>query len=205
MPQPISRVSPNANIIIGNSGDRPISRHPELAILAIEAISSWSNVEKFMLKTFVELLGGSKSLACDVYLSLQNQSAKTAAINAAADSVLRGKKELVLLKLILQLASSFSADRNKLAHWTWGESPNLPDAVLLVDPRTTIDELDKTKVFVYKDKDFKSIMLKNDKLCGWLQSFKRILTDHPANRDDELYNRLCQEPLIQEKLNRLNR
>ncbi|AXW64707.1 hypothetical protein CJO94_24440 (plasmid) [Ralstonia solanacearum] len=59
MPQPLSRVTPEAGIVvIGNAGDRVLARHPDLAVLAIEAIASWSNVESFMLGLFVELFGG---------------------------------------------------------------------------------------------------------------------------------------------------
>ena len=205
MPQPLSRVSPNASVVIGNAGDRPISRHPELAILAIEAIASWSNVESFMLNTFVHLLGGSKNLACDVFLSLESQSAKTAAINAAANSALAGKPELNLLKALLGIANTNSKSRNKLAHWTWGGSPNIPDAVLLVDPKATLDDINREEIFVYKRSDFESIISENDKLCGHFLSFRFILMNHPANRDGRLYDELSREPTIQERLNRLNR
>lgn len=70
MPQPLSRVTPEAGIVvIGNAGDRVLARHPDLAVLAIEAIASWSNVESFMLGLFVELFGGHNSLATEVFLS----------------------------------------------------------------------------------------------------------------------------------------
>ena len=82
MPQPLSRVMPNARVTLGNAGDRPLARHPELAVLAIEAIASWSNVEGFMLRLFMQLLGGNESLAASVFLALENQASKTAAINA---------------------------------------------------------------------------------------------------------------------------
>ena len=58
MPQPISKVAPNANIMIGNVGDYPMQRHPELALLVAEVIVSWANVESFLLNLFIELMGG---------------------------------------------------------------------------------------------------------------------------------------------------
>src|SRR5680860_586310 len=70
MPDPLSRVAPDAGIAIGNVGDRPWLRHRDLAVLAIEAIASWSNVEAFRLQLFIELFGGRGSLATDVYLCL---------------------------------------------------------------------------------------------------------------------------------------
>ena len=119
MPQPISRVHPNASIIMGNAGDRPLARHPELAVHAMEALASWANVESFMLSLFIRLLGGNDSLAASVFLALENQAAKTAAINAAATTVLKDRQdELRVLRAILAISKTNEKDRNKLAHWT---------------------------------------------------------------------------------------
>lgn len=203
MPQPLSRVMPNAGVILGNAGDRPLARHPELAVLAIEAIASWSNVEGFMLRLFMQLLGGNESLAASVFLALENQASKTAAINAAAVTALREQPdELNLLRAILSIAKTNEKDRNKLAHWTWGDSPNIPDAVLLVDPRASLGELDRSEIYVYKAQDFQGIVRANDRLCGFGLSFNFILRGHVANRDGRLLAELQAEPEIRERLAR---
>ena len=49
-------------------------------------------------------------------------------------------------------------------------------------------------------KDFEDIIKANDRLCGFGQMFRFILENHVANRGDELYDQLCKEPEIQEKL-----
>lgn len=201
MPQPLSRVSPNASIIIGNAGDRPLSRHSELAVLAIEALASWCNVEGFLLRLFVDLFGGHGALAAEVFLSLQNQSAKSAAIDAAATTVLRNRDdELRVLRAILAIAKTNEKERNKLAHWTWGESPNIPDALLLVDPRASIGELNRSDIYVYKAQDFRTIIEANDRLCGFGLQFKFILNNHVANRDGVLLKELMAEQEIQQRL-----
>jgi hypothetical protein len=201
MPQPLSRVAPRATIFIGNAGDRPLSRHPDLAVLAIEAIASWSNVEALLLSLFIDVVGGHNSLAANVFLSLEGQSAKNAAIEAAAASALMARPtELRALRAILALVKTNKKDRNKLAHWTWGESPDLTDAVLLFDPRSSIGELDISKVFVYRAADFRSIIQANDRLCGHCLTFKFILTGHVANREGELLSRLLAEPDIKARL-----
>lgn len=203
MPQPLSRVAPEAGIVIGNAGDRPLARHPDLAVLAIEAIASWSNVESFMLGLFVELFGGHNSLATEVFLSLDGQAAKSAAINAAAVTVLKDRDpELRVLRAILAIVKTNEKDRNKLAHWTWGDSPNLPDAVLLVDPRTTVHELDRSDVYVYREQDFIAITQANDRLCGYGLRFRFILKGHMANRDGRQLAELTAEQEIQERLAR---
>jgi len=201
MPQPLSRVISNPGVIIGNAGDRPLSRHPDLAVLAIEALASWSNVEAFLLRLFIDLFGGHGSLAADVFLSLEGQSAKNAAIAAAATSALSARPdELRVLRAILAIAKTNEKDRNKLAHWTWGECPTLPDAVLLVDPRSSIDNLDLSKVFVYRAADFNTIIQSNDRLCGYGLTFNFILNKHVANSDGKLLEKLFLEPDIAARL-----
>ena len=203
MPQPLSRVLPNAGVVFGNAGDRPLTRHPELAVLAIEAIASWSNVEGFMLRLFMQLLGGNESLAASVFLALENQSSKTSAINAAAATTLSDRPaELAVLRAILAIAKSNEKDRNKLAHWTWGDSPEIPDGLLLVDPRASLGQLDRSEVYVYRAADFQRIIGANDRLCGYGLSFNFILRGHAANRDDGLLVELEAEPEIRERLNR---
>lgn len=201
MPQPLSRVMPKAGVRIGNAGDRPLLRHPQLATLAIEAIASWSNVENFMLKMFVQLLGGNKSLATNIFLSLENQSAKTAAINAAANTALKEKPDvLVVFKAIMAISKTNEKSRNKLAHWIWGDSPNISDGLLLINPKSSIGDLDKSEIYVYKESDFTSIIEANDKLCGYGLLFNFILQDHIANRDGRLIIELKEEPEIKERL-----
>ncbi|WP_399684765.1 hypothetical protein [Xenophilus sp.] len=151
---------------------------------------------------FVDLFGGHGSLAANVYLSLAGQSAKNAAVTAAASSALTDRPDdLRVLKAILAIAKTNENDRNKLAHWTWGESPSLPDAVLLFDPRSSLgDDIDLSKVFVYRAPDFQSIIQSNDRLCGFCLSFKFILNGHVANRDGRLLNELLAEPEISSRV-----
>lgn len=204
MPQPLSSVAPHASVIIGNAGDRPLARHPQLAILAIEALASWSNVESFMLNLFVQLLGGHGALAANIFLSLEIQNAKTAVIQAAANTVLKNEPDKIkLLNAIIAIAKTNQKSRDKLAHWTWGDSPNLPDALLLVNPKTTLGDIDKDEIYVYREQDFKQIIVANDRLCGYGLRLKFILMNHVANRDGRLFGELCSEPEIRDRLNRL--
>src|SRR2546422_785302 len=54
MPNPLSRVKPDASVWLGNAGHRALATRPHLAILAMEAIGSSSNVENFLLKLFIQ-------------------------------------------------------------------------------------------------------------------------------------------------------
>lgn len=206
MPQPLSRVAPNALVSIGNVGSAypsPLAERPELALLAIQVIASWSNVEAFMMRLFVNLMGGSTDLAATVYLSLEIQSAKSAAINAAA-AVKLSEQEKALLRAILALVKSHQKSRDKIAHWIWGTAPQLPDALLLANPKDLIEiPPDTDRIFVYRKKDFLDCIAANERLAGYSMNLTFMLS---AYADSQMYKELCDElfaiPEIQERANR---
>lgn len=202
MPQPLSRVAPNANVVIGNVGDYPLRRHPELALLAIEVIASWSNVEAFMLNVFVEMMGGPADTAATVFMALESQPAKSAAINAVADAELHDHHR-DLLRVLLAMAKSYGKSRDKIAHWIWGDSPQLPDALLLANPKDRARlPLSREGILVYREPDFRTIIMGNERLAGFGLTFEMIIRGHVADRDGALYGELCAEPEIRERLGR---
>jgi hypothetical protein len=203
MPQPLSRVQPDASIILGNAGHRPLAERPTLGILAMEAINSWSNVELFLLNLYMRLCGGDTALAAKIYLSLEIQTAKTAVIRAAVTS-LPEQKIQDLIMAVIRIADTNRRHRDKLAHHIWGISPHskLLDALLLADPKALIkDDIDRSQVFVYRENDFINIIEANDRLCGYGLSISFILDGHTANANGRLFDELCNEHEIQEKLN----
>lgn len=202
MPQPLSKVADNASVVMCNAGDRPLKHNPPLGVLAMEAIISWSNVEQFMLNTYLQMMGGPNELAAVAYLALETQSAKTDAINAIADKVL-DKEKRALLAAILKVAKTSQKGRDKLAHHIWGYSPQIPDGFLLVHPKDALaDRLDHDAIYVWKDADFQGIIRQNDRLCGFGLRFNFLLRTPPWMKPNELYRELCAEPEIQERLDR---
>ena len=101
--------------------------------------------------------------------------------------------------------------RDKLAHWVWGASRQLPDALLLANPKalasldpkseTYTDDLAK-EVWIYGASDFAEIIEGNNQLAEFGARFRHIINRHPANRRDILYLGLCAEPVLADILNR---
>ncbi|WP_342150982.1 hypothetical protein [Methylorubrum sp. SB2] len=201
MPQPLSRVMPGASIVMCNAGDRPLRHNSELGLLAMEAIISWSNVERFMLDTYIHMLGGPSEPAAVAYLALEAQNAKTTIINAVANDVLEDNYR-DLLMAIIKTAKTGQTGRDKLAHWTWGYSPEIPDAFLLANPKHTYDGISEEHIYVYRERDFQKIIDHNDLVCEFGMKFKRMLSQHPSNKDDAIYLALCAEPALRERLSR---
>lgn len=219
MPQPLSRVKPDAKgIHLGNVGDHVLQRRPQLALLAMEAIASWANVESFMLNLFMELFGGPRDNAATVYLALDTRSPQLKAIQAVAKKNLR-KEQNELLNAILAIVRSNQKARDKLVHWIWEDTPDLPDSLLLANPKDLVETnaipkpgktIDVAKIlstlisaiYVYRAKDFQDIIRANERLADFGMKFRFILMNHPANTENQLYDQLCREPEIQEKLAR---
>ena len=180
-----------------------------LARLAMECIATWSTVESWMLNFYINLAGGNKSDSAAMFLALDSSSAKSNALTPFIQKLdVRYQR---LYAAVLKLLRSRQKSRDKLAHWVWGYSAELPDSLLLADPRVMVT-VDKTvhsyllilaeNVFVYREADFRKIIQNNEELAGYGFKLAWIISGHIANRDDRLYVKLCQEPSIREILNR---
>jgi len=203
MPQPLSKVKPDAGFTIGILGSRALSRRPQLAVLAAEAIGSWAEVDSFMLRLFVRLLGGDAAIAGRIYLALEIQSAKSIAIVEAVNAV-RDVKVQNVIKAAIAVAKMRQKARDKLAHHTWGFSDDLPDALLLISPKAFVVEgsgIDE--VFVYREKDFLDIIEANERLSRYFQQLIWIIGAHPVSSNGLLLDALSNEPEIAERLSRL--
>lgn len=199
MPQPLSSFKNPGMVQISNVGDYPLQRHEHLATLAAEAIASWSNVESFQLSLFMTLLGGPGQQAADIYLALKSRSAKGDAIKAAAKSLPPQHEDL--LRAILSISSSLQQERDAIAHGIFGDCTGIPDALLIASPRDMLlSNHDYKKIYVYREGDFKRLITANEKLAKYGRSLRFILSDHPANKDNQLYDELCAEPEIQKNL-----
>jgi hypothetical protein len=195
MPEPLSKVPP---VAVNLAATGYVTSNPELAALALEAIASWANVELYQLMLFVDLLGGDHSIATDIYLALETDGPKRAAIRAAANASLSPDR-LELLQAIFSLTDTATRQRNKLAHWVWGYSPDLPDAFILADPRAAVlDGPRPDQMFVYRAADFRQLIAMNDRITTYFMDFAMVRSGKPEA--DERLHVLLQQPEIAEKL-----
>lgn len=203
MPQPLSKVNSNAGYELCNAGQRVLSERPQLAVMAIEAVASWVNVESFLMRLFVTLMGGHRELAARIYMALEIQSAKNAALGEIIKTV-KDEKMQALILAVIAIAKTNQKSRDKLVHHIWGISRDIPDALLLVDPRILNTKVvpPGDDIFVWKENDFRSAIEANDRLCGYGHMLEMMVGDpsHPAIESMQLYDRLCNQPEVQERL-----
>jgi hypothetical protein len=214
MPQPLSRVAPGAGMFVGsNSASETFRQYPSLAVLAMEAIATWSLVEYSMLELFIELAGGSKEKAGAIYLALEIQSAKAAAVAALICDCKKEHRDLFYC--INDLRKSRKIERDKLAHWMWGRSNGIKDGFLLCDPKNLISAMEPFRtvsvnlsniatvkqsvedtMFVYKEKDFSDMIAANQQLSEYFAKFQYVVSFPPLDLDNTVYESLLAEPAI---------
>ena len=181
MPQLLSRVNPRAGVILANSGLKPtpVEARPRLALHAMETIASWSNVEMFMLRAYVKLAGGSKSKAARLFVKLDTNRAKSQALLGLSEEF-SDEGQRLFAKLLKWIKSN-QKQRDKIAHWVWGYSPDIENGLLLHDPRQfALDDefdVDIDQTYIYYENDFTELIHSNYKLA----LFGTFVTDISEN------------------------
>jgi len=206
MPQPFLRVVPKGGSVMIHTPEDPIfPKCPDLSLLALSAIASWSNVDLALLRVFMQLMGGPESMSASIYVALGGQTAKNAAIHAAARSALSARpNEYALLKALLKLAKTNQKFRDKLAHWVWAYSPALPDALLLMDPMRNYGNLHKKDILAFTASDFEPYIAANKRLqnyCGQLEFV--IAVPQPTAKRQSIFKRLNESPEVKAALEQL--
>ena len=184
-----------------------LKTYPELSAIALEAIVSWTDVEVQMLRVYLALLNSPDDFhAATGYLAIEGRSAKTRMVDAVAKEKLSDEK-YKLFTVILRDAKSSQTQRDKLAHWSWGVSEDIPDAFVLSNPKYMWTHLKRNSevTYVYRRKDFDGIIKKNQWLVRVLSGLQFVVQDdHPFNEGDNTFRSLCQEPDIRVMLDKIN-
>jgi len=157
-----------------NFNERARFRNPEIYDCAMEAVASWSGVEKAMLQLYVFLVRGNSDRAAASIMAVNDFRTKCFIVAAAAKGAI-SERRFETLKKLLSVALKSKRRSDLLTSWTWGYSDALPDALLLVAP--TIDSLDAVStrdVLVYPKRDIENMKSENSRITEYLQAYKRI-------------------------------
>jgi hypothetical protein len=130
--QPLSRVKPNA---VTHWGDQnTISLRPQVAIKIAECIAAWTEIETLLGLFLSFLLHATPKAALAMYAGVENRAAQLRMLETAASAELPQDHYDVIATLFTAYVRPAMKERDKLAHWCWGHSPDLPDALLLTEP-----------------------------------------------------------------------
>jgi hypothetical protein len=137
--QPLSRVNPNATPNWGSPNT--MAFRPALAAKIAQCIAHWAEIEVFLGAFLGFLLHTNEAAAVAMYSGLENRTAQLKMINAAAKACLPIDHFDVLSCFFSAILRPVMRERDKLAHWNWGYSEDLPDALLLAEPSYTLEGL----------------------------------------------------------------
>lgn len=135
MPQPLSRVCQNAKPSFYIDG---IYARPSLAAHVMRTIATWAMIENIMGHLLAYMLGEEGRPALAMYYALTSGAARTDAFRAAARERLDAER-IECFDAIMLRARPAAIRRNEFAHHVWGVTPELPDALLLADPKDKIE------------------------------------------------------------------
>jgi hypothetical protein len=132
MPQPLSRVVPNATVSLTPDA---LSDKPDMAIVVTQIFAMWAHLELALALILIRLIGGDQEVALAIYSMLETQTLKQKALLAAAKEKLNPEDNDVLV-LTLNVANGAATPRNQLAHWPWAVCQERHDLLLLVNPKS---------------------------------------------------------------------
>lgn len=178
----------------------------------------------------IYMLGTKAAPASAMYGSLASFAVQTDVLKAAAKTQLcdqNGKPDerYFVLEAILAIARKGPhKGRNKLMHWIYGESPNIPDKILLVEPDafaefqvawdshitksvasqslTPIPEIDKSRIWVYAETDYNELVRMIRDASSLIFGLNRVaslgsLRSLNEAKNDPQYCQLLAEPRVQ--------
>ncbi len=135
MPQPFSRIVPDAHIALSPSA---LSDKPDMAILVTEIFAISAHIEHELNLLLVRILGAVEGPAIAIFSILTAQHLQIKALDAAAKAALVIEDYEVFLA-ILSAVESAQSPRNQLAHWIWATCKQRPDLLALADPKMIRD------------------------------------------------------------------
>ena len=202
-----------------------VFQRPSLAPHVMLVIEQWSFTEARILLILKHCLGGDPTVTSAVLLSIDSQAAQRSAILAAAKAVLNEEYGLLFQSSFLSTLASRNT-RHRFAHHLWGVSDDLPDALLLQDPKDfhtalaqrvkrvaarekagiypageDVRSLDRSGMSVWRERDFLEEVdaaKRADTVVAHLESL--VASVQNGSSVDSILQWLLKDPLIQQRL-----
>lgn len=217
--QPLSHVRSNATSHWGDQNT--ISSRPKIAIKIAECIAEWAEIETVLGMFLGFLLHTSSKAALAMYAALENRAAQFRMLDAATKSELPSSHYDVISVLHTIYIRPAMRDRDRLAHWCWGHSPDLPNDLLISQPSDKTlgtfraNQLGKGTQLALPSDHSTIFVITEDDITRMLERFRKtklltlyaagsVWTENTPQERAEHLQTLSNEPEIQKGLIRLN-
>lgn len=164
MVSPLSSVTGVEHVLFAPGS---IAKRPELAAGITQVIETWSWCDARMLYIGRQCLGGNALVSTAALQAVKNQDAQKAMVFAAVRASVDVDHAAVFEAAVNSTNRSRTV-RHQFAHHYWGISDDLPNALILLDPRDLHVEIatrlqlqirkhagqeDRTRMFVWRQQD----------------------------------------------------
>jgi hypothetical protein len=188
-----------------------MAKRPVLAFKVAECIAEWANTETMLGLLLGFLLHAKARTALAMYMALENRAAQLRMLDSAAKVELDQRHYDVLTIVMERFVRPLMKTRDKLAHWCWGHSPDLPNDLLLMEPDEALlihyrvlhgpglldpTEVNDAKIFVVTDEYLVRLLRDVRKAQSYIAQLIRTL-DHQApvlRPDSSALDRLSSYP-----------
>ena len=138
-PQPLSKICPLASVLFDPGA---LLERPALAVFPMTVIARWADIDKSLAELLLLMLKSPNlSVGMAMFQALNSGEAKRAALLAAAAEALeQNVDDHNLFRAVLNAISASRNRRNHFAHHLWGVARELPDALLLADPKDWVKQ-----------------------------------------------------------------
>lgn len=195
-------------------------RYPNITAGIALCISTHSEIELDLGILLSALLRAETNATLAIYSSLENRAAQMrmlyAAIRTAKISV---TKKDIAEAILRYFVKPVTKERDRMAHWCWGWSPDIRNGLLLFEPVAELRqiseiwqkgkqaEIDSDHVFVVRENDIHSAMGRFEIAHSLLVRLIAILTKQapvpPRKIRAAMLASLSSEPQLQQALSRL--
>jgi hypothetical protein len=211
--QPLSRVRPDAPIRM-NDTTIAMTTRPKVAVKIAECIAEFAEVEFTLAGALGAALGSNSKIALAMYTNATSRNSQLSMLQSAVEASVPTENLEVFAVIMKKVVMPAMKDRDKLAHWCWAHSSELPDDLLLIEPtnktmnvgsylltRKAETPLDRTRVYVLTEADLQRTFDRIRRAKLIVGGF--ISTIYDQNSDEERAQYLQQlkaEPEVQEAL-----
>lgn len=215
--QPLSRVRTKANIYFGVAA---FQKNPDLAILPLLVIARWSTIDGTLALLLAKMLKSDIAIGVAMCQALASGEARRDALSAAARASLQ-RADLNLFDAVMKVIKPSRDRRNEFAHHIWGYSEDIPNALLLAEPKEVANllinfeahnrtkdkgkfahDLDRSRVKVFKLSDLEEDSENSRKASEHVSALQGAIPD--ANVCGRMRQKLLRDPDVRQAFEKLS-
>ncbi len=210
MPQPLYKASPGSQLIFGPT---MLESRTHLASMIGQGISVWAYTETNWGNILAAIMHVDSSAAMRMYAAVEGFHNQRQMVRAVARSNLSGS-DLEAFEDTFDAVNQSAKQRHRFAHWIWGVSENLPNDLLLMEPKeywrlhgamydferdndvdspsfvSNFPTFDRKKILVYTEKDITGVVRDMHTAYSLTKVLRDLLSTEPGQRHDHIYRRL---------------